>query len=1133
LCELNVALYRTGRFRLEEGMMAEDFCVFVSGVSSEFGKAREAIAAALRTRGMVVKEQKDFRAEPLSPTTLKLLHDYIAICDAVVYIIGERSGAKPSHEEAAEFVSMLPPGIREATYTQWEFYFALRFDRPMFAYVANPAYAPDKTVLTGEDQDHRELHKAFRNYIFNRLGRYRLGFNSAEELCDHVERADWDSLLITKGWSQEKFFISFLKDRSHFFFGRDWLFGDISKWRGEGGHGERMMLVTGTPGIGKSSVVARFLNQAPSGKILSYHCFMHTQKETTQLDGFVRNIACQLAHNLRSYREVLVRPEMRRFVQELDSSDEEGPGNFFRNAIFGVLHDLKRPVDLDDGPAWIVVDALDEAVDREDPEYDTKRQNFYRLIEAALELLPPWLRVLATSRRDDLTERLGLLFENGRPLVHQIYLDDEKRPEDANMYRDYIAARLSERGLQLPESDSSRIIKQSEGNFLYLRLVLDDIAVTNTVEEVKALIKALPRGLPRIYTQYFERLYPVADLVELQNEVRPILAALAVARTPLAFECLARVTALPDRRLRHVLGRLKAYLPPSHDKYSIFHKSFADWLLDPKTPPRYAIDPVDGHKLLAAYCWSSLDALQADAVDVTDLEGDSDWDYLMRYGIGHMLEAGAIARAVRLLNFIETKWDEESVSDSSFKDIAPRVFTRLTLRALDDCPAEEKPKIDANALAPLLRDFYQVEPLGPPIEILIRYHGQEWKKSILQEFMDAGNYVLRFSISEVLADVLLETLGRMGGTRDAPVTLDEVYGYLNHPDINFRELGAYTVRHLYGREPRLIEHEYIERMADSDTYAGRSALGDLLLNLVFQKRFDIAAVNSSLFWEPIWDHNRIDVWDLKAAVPFLAGASNPPDGADAGTKVAFANFRRTAKMQQDLLDESAIKALAGIYRLVKDFFKLGGKPKRISRAQKQLEDSPHLTQLMRLFFSHPLWNVAEVAASVLQAMIQKDPGRQAIVFELFDDPYWRVRFGAIETAYQHAEMDRNALFGAAVKRFHSDANSRVRALCAENLIAYILERPAIRRKQLLAEFREAIDAWIKDDDAWVLEHVFRLLTKLAAEDVDTLLPTPMPYLLDGLGDWSKLSREKFLTHIEGRKRQSSSLSPAAAAAAPR
>lgn len=1093
--------------------MAEDFRVFISGVTGEFGQVREAIAAALRRRGMVVKEQKDFRPEPFSATTLKLLHDYIAICDAVVYMVGARSGDKPPRVSAAEFVHLLPRGIAEATYTQWEFYFARHFDRPMFVYVANPVYKPDKPAPTGAD--YPELQEAFRHYIFDKLDTYRLGFDSAKILCDHVERADWDSLRITKGWSQEKFFASFLKDRGHFFFGRDWLFSDITKWRGRSDHGERMMLVTGTPGIGKSSVVARFINQAPCGKILAYHCFMHTQKETAQLDGFVRDIASQLAQNLRSYREILVRPEMRQFVRELDSTDEEGPGNFFRNAIFGVLHKLEKPEHLGDGPAWIVVDAFDEAVDRADPEYDIKRQSIAILLEAALKLLPPWVRILATSRRDDLTERLGLLFENGRPLVHQIYLDDEKRPEDATMYRDYIAARLAEQRLQLTEDAGAHLVKQSEGNFLYLKLVLDQIvAGAYGIKE----IKALPRGLPFFYTQNFERLYPASDKDGLKNEVRPVLAALALARTPLTAESLARVTALPADQLRHVLDRLKAYLPPTHGKYSIFHKSFADWLLDPNTPQRYAIAEVDGHKLLATYCWASFDALHGDAVDVTDFESDPDWDYLMRYGIDHMLQAGAVARAVRLLNFIETKWDEERVSESSFKDIAPRVFTRLTLRALDHCPAEEKPKIDAYDLAPLLRDFYQVEPLGPPIEILVRYHARDWK-DILREFMAAGNYVLRFAVSEVLAKVLAEGLARIAAPRDAAVSLDEIYGYFDHPDINFRELGAYTLRHLYGDEPKRIKLEYIERMGDSDTYAARSALGDLLLNLAFQKRFDIAQVKSRVFWEPIWDHNRIDVWDLNAAAPFLAHAEAPSAGADVGTQAAFANFRRTATMQQALLDEPAIKEAAAIHGLVKDFFNLGRNPKRISRAQGHLEDSPYLTELMRLFFSHPLWNVAEVAASVLEAMIQNDRARQAIVFDLFDDPYWRVRFGAIETAYQHAEMDRNALFGAAVKRFHSDANSRVRALCAENLIAYILERPAVRRKQLLSDFREAIDAWIKDDDAWVLEHVFRLLTELArdGQDVNGLLPTPMPFLLDGLGDWGSLRRDTFLTHIEARK----------------
>jgi hypothetical protein len=1089
-----------------------DFKVFISGVTSEVGAAREKVAARLQELKLETKEQKDFTHGLYSDTTLKRLHDYIVDCAAVVCIIGKRSGDKPSPKASAPFARMLPEGFAEASYTQWEWLFALHYERPLLIFYASDDFKPDQLAPNGPD--YFDLQEAYRDYLFKKLGRYRKPFSNVDQLCDEVLKVNWGALWITHGWSQEKAFAPFLKERSIFFFGRDWLFNDINAWRGDERHGERMFLVTGTPGIGKSAVVARFLGQKPCGSILAYHCFLHTEKDTTQLGGFVRNVAFQLAQNIRSYREILVRPDMKQTLRELDASPDEGPGQFFRNAIFGKLQTLEKPTEIADGPAWIVVDALDEAVAAGDPDYDKKRQQITGLIEAALKLLPPWLRIFATSRRDDLTERLGRMFENGRPFVRQIYLDDEKRMEDANMYRDYIAKRLED-GPQLSNDAMSHLINQSEGNFLYLKLVLDQIvAGAYGVKD----IKALPRGLPFFYTQNFERLYPEPDEDELQNAVRPVLAALAVTRTPLTSECLARVTELPALKLRRVLERLEAYLPKPQGKYRLFHKSFADWLLDPETPRHYAIAETEGHALLARYCWNSFDALHERADEVTDLENDADWDYLIRYGIDHLLEAGSIAQAVRLLHFIliEKKWDEERISESSFKDVAPRVFTRWTLRALRECPAEEKPKIEPYDLEPLLEDFYQVEPLGPPIAILVREHPEAWKKDILQKFLDAGNYVLRYAISEVLAKVCTE--------RKAAVTLDEIYDYLDHPDINLRELGVYTLRHLYGRDPGLMKLEYVERMGDSDTYAARSALGDLLLNLVFQKRFDIARVKSRVFWEPIWDHNRIDVWDLKAAVPFLAKEPLPED-ADDGTRTAYANFQRTEEMRLALLDNPEIQDSAAIRGLVTDFFILGRNPDRISFAEEDLADSPHLTALMRLFFSHPLWNVAEVAASALEAMIQTDNGKQAIVFALFDDPYWRVRFGAVETAYQHAEVDRNALFGTAVKRFYRDENSRVRALCAENLIAYILERPTIRRKQLLKDFAEAIDAWIRDDDAWVLEHVFRLLNTLERDDKDfdcgTLFAPQMPYLLDGLprSGWRDLSRAEFLTHIEAQQRK--------------
>jgi len=101
--------------------------IFVSAVSSEFRKARDTVAADLRASGNTVRVQSDFRQEADADTLLRKLHDYIRDCEAVVCIIGKRSGACPTSKEAAPFGHILPTGISEASYTQWEFHIAGHF----------------------------------------------------------------------------------------------------------------------------------------------------------------------------------------------------------------------------------------------------------------------------------------------------------------------------------------------------------------------------------------------------------------------------------------------------------------------------------------------------------------------------------------------------------------------------------------------------------------------------------------------------------------------------------------------------------------------------------------------------------------------------------------------------------------------------------------------------------------------------------------------------------------------------------------------------------------------------------------------------------------------------------------------
>ena len=138
--------------------MAAEFRVFLSAVTSEFGKARDALANDLQARDLELRMQRSFRQEPGADTLLRLLHDYIRDCDAVVCVIGARSGACPSPAAATEFAELLQPGISKA-YTQWEFFFARAHKRRLSLYIAAADYRPDREAPSGDDFP--ELQKAF------------------------------------------------------------------------------------------------------------------------------------------------------------------------------------------------------------------------------------------------------------------------------------------------------------------------------------------------------------------------------------------------------------------------------------------------------------------------------------------------------------------------------------------------------------------------------------------------------------------------------------------------------------------------------------------------------------------------------------------------------------------------------------------------------------------------------------------------------------------------------------------------------------------------------------------------------------------------------------------------------------
>ena len=169
------------------------FRIFLSCVSSEFARARDALAKDLIARGLFVQWQEMFRQEPDSDTLLNLIHDYVRDCQAVICVLGERSGACPPAAAADRYRDMLPDGVTQASYTQWEFFFARHYKRRLSLYRATSPFAPEQT--TGSDVS--GLQASFLSHI-DAAGLHWTPFGSEDRLRVEVLREDWPLLVRAK-----------------------------------------------------------------------------------------------------------------------------------------------------------------------------------------------------------------------------------------------------------------------------------------------------------------------------------------------------------------------------------------------------------------------------------------------------------------------------------------------------------------------------------------------------------------------------------------------------------------------------------------------------------------------------------------------------------------------------------------------------------------------------------------------------------------------------------------------------------------------------------------------------------------------------------------------------------------------
>jgi WD40 repeat protein len=209
------------------------------------------------------------------------------------------------------------------------------------------------------------------------------------------------------------------------------------------------------------------------------------------------------------------------------------------------------------------------------------------------------VRFVFTTRPE---RRVLRYFERLKPYTlaaeSQMNLDDIRQYIENRVGKEKMQARLQLAEVE-PQTFVNRLSELSTGNFLYTKILLNDIeAGRQSLDD----LSALPQSIDEIYHGFLKRF----TVTEWEEHYQPILGVLAVAQEPITEVQLAHFTGIGQGKIRQNLGVVRQFLDISDDghgreTFTVFHQSLRDYLLNEERNIDFWCEAKEQHQRLVDY----------------------------------------------------------------------------------------------------------------------------------------------------------------------------------------------------------------------------------------------------------------------------------------------------------------------------------------------------------------------------------------------------------------------------------------------------------------------------------------------------------------------------------------------------